>query len=291
MKILNYGSMNIDNVYSVEHIVKPGETILATGRDVFCGGKGLNQSIATAKAGGQVYHGGVLGDDGAMLLEALERYGVNTGLIKRAPGPSSHTVIQVDENGQNCIIVFAGENMRISGDEQDDMLRGFGSGDMLMMQNELDNSPLMMKKAKEKGMSVVFNPSPVNSAIFDYPLDSVDWFLLNEVEGEALSGEKEPERILKEMRVRFPNASVVLTLGSEGAYCMHGGETLYQPAFKVQAVDTTAAGDTFTGYFITGLSQGVPLQAALRRAAAAASIAVSRKGAAASIPMADEVEG
>lgn len=289
MKILNYGSMNIDNVYAVRHIVTPGETILAGERNVFCGGKGLNQSIATAKAGGEVYHAGVLGEDGGMLLDALHRHGVRTELIKRAPGPSSHTVIQVDENGQNCIIVFAGENMRISGGEQDAMLTSFGSGDVLMMQNELHNSPLMMKKAKAKGLSVVFNPSPINDAIFDYPLDSVDWFLLNEVEGGALTGETEPEKILAGMGRRFPGASVVLTLGSDGAYCMHAGETLFQPAFKVKAVDTTAAGDTFTGYFVAGFSRGEPLPAVLERAARASSIAVSRKGAADSIPTADEL--
>lgn len=289
MKILNYGSMNIDNVYNVHHIVKGGETILADGRNVFCGGKGLNQSIAIAKAGGQVYHAGILGDDGDMLLDALKANSVNTQLIRRAHGPSGHTVIQVDKNGQNSIIVFSGENMHPTEDDIDHMLEGFGADDAVIMQNELFNSPLMMRKAAEKGLSVIFNPSPVNEGLKDYPLDAVSWFVLNEIEGEALTGETEPEAILSALKQKYPKASVVLTLGEKGAYCMHEGQTLYQPAFETQAVDTTAAGDTFTGYFLAGLALCMPLEQTMRRAAYAASIAVSRMGAADSIPLAQEI--
>ena len=290
MKIVNYGSMNIDNVYSVEHMARPGETILATGRGVFCGGKGLNQSIAIAKAGGEVYHAGILGEDGGMLLDALHRAGVDTACVRRAAGPSSHTVIQVDANGQNSIIVFGGENMRPKGEDIDRVLEGFGPGDAVIMQNELYNSPLMMRKAAARGLCVIFNPSPVNDALADYPLESVSWFLLNEIEGEALTGESEPQAILARMKEKYPSASVVLTLGAEGAYCMHEGQTLYQPAFRVKAVDTTAAGDTFTGYFVSGLAQGMPMERIMKRAARASSIAVGRMGAADSIPLAAEVD-
>ena len=290
MKIVNYGSMNIDNVYSVEHMARPGETILATGRGVFCGGKGLNQSIAIAKAGGEVYHAGILGEDGGMLLDALHRAGVDTACVRRAAGPSSHTVIQVDANGQNSIIVFGGENMRPTEEDIDRVLEGFGPGDAVLMQNELYTSPLMMRKAAARGLCVIFNPSPVNDALADYPLESVSWFLLNEIEGEALTGESEPQAILARMKEKYPSASVVLTLGAEGAYCMHEGQTLYQPAFRVKAVDTTAAGDTFTGYFVSGLAQGMPMERIMKRAARASSIAVGRMGAADSIPLAAEVD-
>lgn len=290
MKIVNYGSMNIDNVYSVEHMARPGETILATDRGVFCGGKGLNQSIAIAKAGGEVYHAGILGEDGGMLLDALHRAGVDTACVRRAAGPSSHTVIQVDANGQNSIIVFGGENMRPTEEDIDRVLEGFGPGDAVIMQNELYNSPLMMRKAAARGLCVIFNPSPVNDALADYPLESVSWFLLNEIEGEALTGESEPKAILARMKEKYPSASVVLTLGAEGAYCMHEGQTLYQPAFRVKAVDTTAAGDTFTGYFVSGLAQGMPMERIMKRAARASSIAVGRMGAADSIPLAAEVD-
>ena len=289
MKILNYGSMNIDNVYSVEHMARPGETILATGRGVFCGGKGLNQSIAIAKAGGQVCHAGIVGEDGGMLLDALHAAKVDTACVRKAAGSSSHTVIQVDANGQNSIIVFGGENMRPTEADIDHMLEGFGPGDAIIMQNELYNSPLMMRKAADKGLCVIFNPSPVNAALADYPLESVSWFLLNEIEGAALTGQTDPQAILAGMKEKYPKASVVLTLGADGAYCLHDGRTLYQPAFRVKAVDTTAAGDTFTGYFVSGLAQGMPMERIMERAARASSIAVGRMGAADSIPLADEV--
>jgi ribokinase len=284
MKILNYGSMNIDRVYTVPHTVRPGETILAQGMRIYCGGKGLNQSIAIAKAGGEIYHAGVLGEDGGILLDALTRHGVDTRHIRHVTGASSHTVIQVDGEGQNCIIVCAGENVRVTSADIDAVLAGFDKGDMIILQNELDNTAHIMKKAAARGMVLAFNPSPVNDLLHTYPLESVGWFLMNEIEGEAITGETDPARILSAMEHKYPAASVVLTLGAEGAYCRHAGQTYYQPAFKVKAVDTTAAGDTFTGYLITGLSRGEALPIVLERAARASSITVGRKGAADSIP-------
>ena len=141
----------------------------------------------------------------------------------------------------------------------------------------------------ERGMTIIFNPSPVNSTLNSYPLACVDWFLLNEIEGKALTQETEPKRILAVLKALYPNAGIVLTLGEDGAYCMRGDEILYQPAFPVQPVDTTAAGDTFTGYFVTGLSHDEDLSKVMERAAKAAAIAVSRAGAAESIPYANEV--
>ena len=289
MKILNYGSMNIDNVYQVDHMIQPGETQMAISKSIFAGGKGLNQSIAIAKAGGAVYHAGVVGDDGAILMDTLKRGGVDTRYIKQASGPSGHTVIQVDKNGQNSIIVFADENMRVLEQDITRVLEGFEKGDILILQNELDNSPTIMRMASERGMTIVFNPSPINEGLHSYPLECVDWFLMNEIEGKELTQETEPEKILAGMKARYPKANVVLTLGSDGAYCMKGDEIVFQPAFKVKAVDTTAAGDTFTGYFITGISNNEGVSAVMKRAAKASSITVSRQGAADSIPLADEV--
>jgi len=290
MKILNYGSMNIDRVYSVSHTVRPGETILAGGMTIYCGGKGLNQSIAIAKAGGEIYHAGVLGEDGDILLDSLTRHHVDTRHIRRVTGASSHTVIQVDDQGQNCIIVCPGDNVRVTDADIDDVLSGFVAGDMLVLQNELDNTPSIMRKAAARGLVIVFNPSPVNELLKTYPLDCVRWFLMNEIEGEAITGEAEPMKIINKMAERYPSASVVLTLGAQGAYCSHEGNLYFQTAFKVKAVDTTAAGDTFTGYLVTGLSKGEPMQDILERSALASSITVSRKGAADSIPTWQELE-
>lgn len=289
MKIVNYGSINLDHVYQVDHIVQPGETLLAADQNLFCGGKGLNQSIALAKAGAEIFHAGVVGEDGDILLDALRAAKVDITHIRRAPGASAHTVIQVDRNGQNCIIVFSGENMRPSEADIDRVLADFAPGDAVLMQNELFNTPLMMRKAAEKGLAIIFNPSPVSREMLSYPLETVSWFLLNEIEGEALTGETDPGRILDVLAKKFPNGSVVLTLGANGAWAMDRGQRFFQPAFEVQAVDTTAAGDTFTGFFLAGISSGMPIPDALRRAAFASSIAVSRKGAADSIPTAEEV--
>ncbi|MGN1031354.1 MAG: ribokinase [Butyricicoccaceae bacterium] len=289
MKILNYGSMNIDNVYAVQHIAGPGETIMAQHRQICCGGKGLNQSIAIAKAGGAIIHAGAVGPDGGILLRRLEDSGVDTRWIKQVEGVSAHTVIQVDELGQNSIIVFADANITFSDAEMDAILSDFDAGDAILLQNELARSPEMMRRASEKGMCVIFNPSPINEAIFSYPLNAVDWFILNEIEGAALTGETDPQHILSALQGRYPRAGVVLTLGEAGAYCMQGDQVIFQPAFPTKPVDTTAAGDTFTGYFVTGLMRGEPLETVMRRAAHAASIAVSRKGAADSIPTATEL--
>ena len=289
MKIVNYGSINLDHVYQVDHILQPGETLLAREQNLFCGGKGLNQSIALAKAGAEVFHAGVVGEDGEILLNALRTANVDIRHIRRAEGASAHTVIQVDRNGQNCIIVFSGENMHPSEADIDRILEDFGPEDAVLMQNELYNTPLMMRKAADKGMTIIFNPSPISQEMLSYPLECVSWFLLNEIEGEALTGETNPGKILDSLASRFPRSSVVLTLGKNGAWAMDQGQRFFQPAFEIKAVDTTAAGDTFTGFFLAAVSSGMPISAALRRSAFASSIAVSRKGAADSIPTAEEV--
>ena len=290
VKILNYGSMNLDHVYSVPHFVSPGETMLATDNKLFCGGKGSNQSIAVAKAGGAIYHAGIVGEDGNMMIETLRKEGVDISLIRKAAGPSSHTVIQVDPSGQNSIIVFSGDNMRLSEAELDKILSGFNAGDLIMLQNELYGSAIMAEKAAAKGMIVILNPSPADDNILRYPLKKIGWFILNEIEGAFLTGEKEPEKILDKFRILYPASSVVLTLGSDGAFLQTGAIRLYQQAFKVHAVDTTAAGDTFTGYFIAGLAEGQKYERIMKRAALAASLAVSRCGASDSVPLKAEVD-
>ena len=160
-----------------------------------------------------------------------------------------------------------------------------------MLQNELYNSPLMMRKAAARGMDVVFNPSPVNAQIHDYPLSCARWLILNELEGAALAdGASQPEEILRVLRQKYPRTGILLTLGAEGCLCLDGDRFLRQAAFPVKTVDTTAAGDTFTGYFVTGLSRGDALPDILRRASLAAALAVTRPGAADSIPREAEVE-
>ena len=290
MKILNFGSLNIDYVYDVPHFVTAGETINSFGRNIFPGGKGANQSIALAKAGAEVYHAGSIGFDGDILLSSLLSGGVHTDYIKKlADIPSGHTIIQVDPNGQNCIIVYGGSNREISEHQIDRTLSFFETGDFLVLQNEINNISYLMTLASQKGIRIVLNPSPIDDSIFSLPLDLVDFLVVNEIEGALIAGVKENSEILPALAVKYPRAKVLLTLGSDGAQYFDGNQTFSQPIFPVKAVDTTAAGDTFLGYFIAATAKGIDPQQALRRAARASSIAVSQKGAASSIPALHDV--
>ena len=288
MKILSFGSLNIDTVYHVDHIVMPGETISSTGIDVNCGGKGLNQSIALSRAGARVWHAGMVGDDGAMLLEALEEAGVNTSLIRKVDGKSGNALIQVDAGGQNSIVLFGGANRRIDEAYIREVLEHFDEGDILLIQNEISSLDILTDLAAKKGMKICFNPSPMEEYLQSFDYSSIDLLFVNEVEGGQITGKSRAEEIMEILEEHFPQTKVVLTLGSDGAVFSGGKQRISMPAFRVQAVDTTAAGDTFTGYFITHYYGGNSPEEALRIAGAASAIAVSRPGASVSIPGKEE---
>ncbi|MBI3957690.1 MAG: ribokinase [Chloroflexi bacterium] len=289
MTILNFGSVNIDHVYRVEHLVRPGETIASQDYHHFSGGKGFNQSIALARAGAAVSHAGRIGGDGVWLREQLAGEGADVRLLEVIDGPSGHAIIQVDATGENAIILFGGANRTITPTAAEEILDSFGGKDWLLLQNEISSMREILQLAGERGLRIVFNPAPMAAEVLDYPLDGVSIFVLNEVEGEAFTGATEPEAILAGMRRRFPTATVVLTLGADGAIYDDGAQRIHVPAQPVQAVDTTAAGDTFIGYFLAGLSAGDAPQAALELATRAAAICVTRPGAAPSIPRREEV--
>ena len=292
MRVLNLGSLNLDRTYSVKHFVQPKETIQALRYEEFCGGKGLNQSVAIALAGAKVYHAGKIGADGGRLLAFLEQAGVQTDYIQRTDLATGHAVIQVDGTGQNNIIIWGGANADISRRDIDRVTRMFSPGDLLLLQNEISNVDYAIRRAKRQHMKVVLNPSPINDAIEGYPLGLVDCFILNEVEGRCLArvdGE-EPYRILEGLKARFPGAEFVLTVGEKGAYFFDGQHTLYQKTYPVDVVDTTGAGDTFCGYFLACVARERPVKEALRMASAAAALSVTRQGAAQSIPNKEEVE-
>lgn len=293
MKVLNFGSLNIDYTYRVDHFVRAGETMSSESLEVFSGGKGLNQSIALSKAGAEVWHAGAVGaGDGDFLIEQMKSAGVHTELIEHLDGQTGHAIIQKDPSGQNCILLYGGANQRITKKMVDKVLEKFDSGDFLILQNEISEIGYIMEKAHEKGMKIVLNPSPMNTKIQSYPLDYVDYFLLNEVEASdicKISATKDAKILMSGLIEHFPNAKIVLTLGGDGSVYRDGDTILHQGIYKVPVVDTTAAGDTFTGYFIGGLQLGEDPKAALNHAAKAAAIAVSRNGAAPSIPNRDEL--
>lgn len=291
MKVLNFGSLNLDFVYDVTHFVRPGETLSSGALNTFRGGKGLNQSVALSRAGAEVYHAGCIGGDGGVLLDGLREAGADVSLVRTLSDlRTGHAIIQVDFSGQNCILLYGGANQAITPEQITETLSKFGEGDVLLLQNEVNGLAQMMAEARSRGMRIAFNPSPINEKISQLPLENVEFFLLNEIEGAALGGGEEPEEVLEGLKRRFPSAKIVLTLGKEGALYFDGAEIFRQPIFPIKAVDTTAAGDTFTGYFLEAVGRGLDGGTCLRRASAASAIAVSRKGASPSIPDAAEVD-
>lgn len=288
MRVLNIGSLNLDYVYSVDHIIQAGETESTDSRNIFLGGKGMNQSCSLAKAGAEVYHAGMIGQDGAAFLDVCREFGIHSEFIRVVDVPTGHTVIQIDKNAQNSILLFGGANRALTEAYVEEVLSFFTADDILLLQNEVNLLPCIVDKAYEKGMRIALNPSPFDSRLTEVDLRKISVFLLNEVEGRQITG-KEEKDILAELRVKFPEASFLLTLGVKGAVYADRSQKIYQPAFPAKAVDTTAAGDTFTGYFLAGMTEGISMKEILRRCAMASSIAVSRKGAVPSIPYREEV--
>lgn len=284
MKILNLGSMNIDNTYRVKTIVIPGETIASSEIMVNCGGKGLNQSIALKKAGMEVYHAGLVGEDGMILMDFLEKAGVCTRYIQTILGKSGHTIIQVDENGRNAIVLYGGANQMFSTEYIDTVLADLNSGDLILLQNEINNLSYALAAAEEKSLKIILNLSPVDENVKKLDLSKVTLLFVNEIEGEQLTGEKEWENILDVLLKKYPDMAVVLTLGTHGSVFQKGQKRIFQEARKVKAVDTTGAGDTFTGFFIREYFETGDPRRALEIATDASAIAVTRFGAAQAIP-------
>ncbi len=293
MKVLSFGSLNIDYTYRVDHFVQKGETLSSDSLQVFSGGKGLNQSIALAKAGAEVYHAGAIGEDGMFLLRMMEEAGVDTSCVKVLDDVrTGNAIIQNDKDGDNCILLYGGANQAITEAQIDEVLAKFEANDHLVLQNEINNLPYLMEQAHAKGMKIVLNPSPMNEKILALPLQFVDYFLLNEVEAQQIlqQNSDDMDALAAALSAKFPEATVVLTIGSEGSIFAKGGRQFRQSSFRVKAVDTTAAGDTFSGFFLAGILSGMTPEAAMERASKASAIAVTRPGAAPSIPTQDEVD-
>lgn len=293
MKIINFGSLNIDKVCSVEEFVQPGETIMATGYSVNAGGKGLNQSVAAARAGAQVLHAGAVGSDGLFLKEILADAGADVSCLRMMDTESGCAFIEVNSKGQNRIIVSAGTNRMYTEEYIKNVLEKAEAGDFVLLQNEINMVGEIIRLSHEKGCRVVFNASPIPGKPEELPLELVDIFMVNELEAAALAGtsaEGDFRDILKALQKKYPKAAIVMTLGKEGVLYGYKEEFYSHPIFKVNAVDTTAAGDTFCGYFLAALCAEKSVEMALREASAASAMAVSAKGAAPSIPVHSAME-
>lgn len=264
MKIFNLGSLNIDYVYSVEHFVTAGETLSSDVMEVFPGGKGLNQSVALARAGARVIHGGLIGDGGEFLTEKMALSGVDISCIKKIGGSNGRAIIQVNKDGQNCILLHAGSNYKIDRQYIEDFLADAEENDILLLQNEISSLDETIEIAEQRKLHIAFNPSPFKEDIKLLPLKCVKWFFCNEIEGEALFGSGAPETMKVNFLKMYPESVLILTLGSRGSMYISKEKSFFQPALKVKAVDTTAAGDTFTGYFISAVSRGESAEYATR---------------------------
>lgn len=289
MKILNFGSLNIDYTYTLNHIVQPGETITSPKLEIFAGGKGLNQSIALARAGAKVFHAGLIGSDGKFLKDICSENGVDTRYIKEIDTRTGNAIIQVSEEGENSIILYPGANRKQTKENIDKILQDFNKGDILLLQNEINLLDYLIETANKKGMIIVLNPSPFDENIAECNLNKVNLFLINEVEGEQITGEQSSDMILNKMQELYPLSHIVLTMGEKGSVYSYDGKRIFQEAKKTDVVDTTAAGDTFTGYLLSGLVHGLSKENSMKTAALASAIAVSRKGASLSIPRLNEI--
>ena len=295
MRILNFGSLNIDYVYEVDHILQPGETEASVQMRIYPGGKGLNQSIALVRAGQKVYHAGIVGkEDGDFLLQVCRDNDICTDFIQKAEGKSGHAIIQVDIKGQNSILLYGGGNQKITREYVDEVLAQFDEGDILILQNEVNLLDYIVEAAWNKKMLIALNPSHFDGKVLGCDLKKISLFMVNEIEGRLLAGiethqQEDGNKIVEAILEKYPYARVVLTMGEQGAFYGYEQKRYYQKIFPVKAVDTTAAGDTFTGYFIAGFAEEKGITVVLEEAAKAAAIAVSRKGAAPSIPTMKEV--
>ena len=289
MKILNFGSCNIDYVYAVDHSAMPGETISSSSLSLFAGGKGLNQSIAAAKAGASIYHAGCLGNDGGMLRDMLKESGVDDTYLKNIDVKNGHAIIQVAASGENCIVLYPGSNFMLTEEYIDSVLEKFSAGDVLLLQNETNCVGYLVDRAYARGMQVVLNPSPFNDALKAIDFNKLTYIILNEVEACGFTAKEKAEKSIAYIKERYPSLKVMLTLGKNGCVYADSENYVTHPIFPVKAVDTTAAGDTFTGYFLASVAEGKTYAESIRIASAASAIAVSRKGAAPSIPYKNEV--
>ncbi|GAA6160507.1 ribokinase [Ruegeria sp. HU-ET01832] len=283
MTIWNLGSINADMIYDVPHLPGPGETLSASRLDRFLGGKGANTSVASARAGARIAHIGAVGFDGRWARDRLTEYGVDTRYIAQVDVQTGHAIIAVDAQGENNIILFQGSNHAISQDQLGQALSSASQGDLLVTQNETNLQVEAAKMGREMGLTVCYAAAPFQAESVQAVLPYLDFLILNAVEAEQLH--EATGQPVTDLQIEH----VIVTLGAEGARYYHRGEALDFPAHKVQAVDTTGAGDTFTGYVLAGMDRGMPMAQAISQANRAAALMVTRHGTADVIPDLKEV--
>ncbi|MFQ9997756.1 MAG: ribokinase [Anaerococcus obesiensis] len=284
MKILNFGSLNIDIFFRVENIVKPGETISAKSIEKRPGGKGLNQSVALSKSFENVYHAGSVGDDGIFLVDYLKSENINTKYIKKSDKLTGNAIIQVDDKGENSIVLYKGANFDNDKKFIDEVLNDFSKDDILLLQNEISSMKYLIDKAYEKGMKIVLNPSPITDEIKEFDFNKIDLLLVNEIEAKDIANKDNIDESINYFMATYPNINLIVTLGSKGSIFVNKNEKIKQEGIKVESVDSTGAGDTFTGFFVSYFYQGKNVRDCLKFASLASALSVTKSGASISIP-------
>ena len=296
-KIIVIGSSNVDMVVRTSHLPAPGETILGGEFFMNQGGKGANQAVAIKRLGGNLIFMAKLGNDvlGRQSVGYFKKEGIDTRYIALDEDSASGVaLIRVDDHAENSIVVASGANMLLNEQDVDKMLEEMCEGDILLMQLEipLQTVEYAARKAFGKGVKVVLNPAPARSL----PKELFRHLYMvtpNRIEAEMLTGIKiandaDVEKVAEEI-CAMGVKNVIITLGSKGCLIREEGVSYRIDAFKVEPVDTTAAGDTFNGALCVGLSEGMDLKQAAVMASKASSIAVTRMGAQSSIPYREEL--
>lgn len=284
MKILNFGSLNIDIFFRVENIVKPGETISAKSIEKRPGGKGLNQSVALSKSFENVYHAGSVGDDGVFLIDYLKSENINTKYIKKSDKLTGNAIIQVDDKGENSIVLYKGANFDNDKNFIDEVLDNFDKDDILLLQNEISSMKYLIDKAYEKGMKIVLNPSPITDEIKEFDFNKIDLLLVNEIEAKNIANKNSVYESIDYFTSTYKNINLIVTVGSKGSIFVNKNEKIKQEGIKVESVDSTGAGDTFTGFFVSYFYQGKNVRDCLKFASLASALSVTKSGASISIP-------
>ena len=284
MTLVNLGSINVDHVYRLHRLPAAGETIAAEGYAVGLGGKGANQSVAAARAGAVVRHLGAVGQDGAWARDRLAGLGVDVTHVAVLPGVATgHAIVNVDGYGENAIVIWPGANRALEAARIGPALAGLGHGDSLLLQNETGLQSEAVAAARSAGLRVIASAAPFEVDAVRRILPNVSILLLNAVEAAQLEAAlgTPPEALGLE--------AVVITRGAAGAEWIGKGERMLVPSPRVQAVDTTGAGDCFAGWLAAGLDAGASPEQAMRAAVTAAAIQVTRPGASDAMPDRAEV--
>jgi ribokinase len=291
--LLVFGSINVDLLFQVETLPRPGETVLCPGYEVAAGGKGANQAAAAARAGAAVRVVGSVGDDGfgRFARAALAGAGVDCAAIATSRRTTGIAVIGVDRAAENQIIVASGANLDTSAEQVKDV--DLAPGVTVLCQNEIrpEATFALLERARARGARTVLNLAPAGQ-VPARSLDALDYLVVNEIEGRVVagrSGEVAAAAFAQDL-ARQHDLTCVVTLGAAGALAVGPDFALRVPVLPIEAIDTTGAGDAFVGVLAASLDLGHDLAGALRRASVAAGLACTRLGAQTSQPTAAEIE-